>query len=73
MNTDVAVKAGRMAARLGRPLSSCPYDPGAGGSQAVMALGFIRGWRAGQAGTDLGGAGGRALDADDDHAASAAG
>lgn len=52
MDTDVAVKAGRMAARMGKPLSSCPYDPDAGGRQAVMALGFVRGWRAGQAGTD---------------------
>lgn len=40
---DLALRAGRMAARLGKPLSACPYDPD--GEQAPEALAFVRGWQ----------------------------
>lgn len=38
--TDLALRAGRLAGRLGKPLTSCPYDP-----QAPEALAFVRGWQ----------------------------
>lgn len=40
---ELALRAGRMAARLGKPLSECPYDPDADGEPAE-ALAFARGW-----------------------------
>ena len=47
----LAHRAGRMAARTGRPLSaSCPYRPSQGGKQLVLALWFVRGFRSWQLG-----------------------
>lgn len=40
-----AHSAGRMAARTGRPLTSCPYQPSDGGREKVLALWFVRGFR----------------------------
>ena len=40
---DLAASAGRLAGRLGKPLSECPYDPD--GDQAAQALAFVRGWQ----------------------------
>lgn len=43
VETDLATRAGRLAGRLGRPLTECPYDPD--GEQADLALAFVRGWQ----------------------------
>lgn len=40
---DLATRAGRLAGRLGKPLTDCPYDPD--GEQAAEALAFVRGWQ----------------------------
>ena len=40
---DLAASAGRLAGRLGKPLTECPYDPD--GEQAGLALAFVRGWQ----------------------------
>jgi hypothetical protein len=45
----LAHRAGRLAARTGRPLATaCPYLPGQGGRQLVLALWFVRGFRSWQ-------------------------
>lgn len=45
----LAHRAGRLAARTGRPLATaCPYRPGEGGRQLVLALWFVRGYRSWQ-------------------------
>ena len=45
---DLAASAGRLAGRLGKPLTECPYDPD--GEQAALALAFVRGWQQARAG-----------------------
>jgi hypothetical protein len=45
---DLAASAGRLAGRLGKPLTECPYDPD--GEQAGLALAFVRGWQQARAG-----------------------
>lgn len=43
VETELATRAGRLAGRLGKPLTECPYDPD--GEQAGLALAFVRGWQ----------------------------
>jgi hypothetical protein len=42
VDIELAQRAGLLAARAGKPLISCPYDPD--GEQAAQALAFVRGW-----------------------------
>lgn len=37
-----AYLAGKLAARIGRPVTACPYDPT---SQQLLTVWFVRGWR----------------------------
>ncbi len=39
-----AERAGRMFARLGRPVVDCPWDANGDGSQRVLARRFVRGF-----------------------------
>lgn len=41
---DLAMNAGRLAGRLGKPLTECPYDPD-DADTAALALAFVRGWQ----------------------------
>lgn len=41
----LAFQAGRTAARTGKPVTACPYRP-ATGDGMVLALWFVRGYRA---------------------------
>jgi ribosome modulation factor len=40
--TRAAYLAGRLAARAGRPVGSCPYNPD---TQQQLSVWFVRGWR----------------------------
>jgi hypothetical protein len=43
---DAAYTAGKHAADSGLPLSACPFDPGDGQPEQVLALWWTRGYRA---------------------------
>lgn len=60
---DLAMNAGRLAGRLGKPLAECPYDPD-DPDTAAEALAFVRGWQHAQAG---GGDQTAAVEVVDDH------
>jgi hypothetical protein len=47
MQKRAAYLAGKLAARTGRPVTACPYDPT---GQQLLTTWFVRGWRSTAAG-----------------------